>query len=184
MTPQSLLAALGFAAMLLAASPALAGDGDHGDTPSAGAGPVLPRFATVSEIFELVGVLNGMHLTMYLDRFADNSPVKDARIELELGGAKVKVEQHGEGEFEAVLAELPNAGVLPVSATVVAGNERDLLTGQLDIHEAPRADAVAHRHGWKEIAGWVAGGLTALFVLGWGMRRLASARQRRAGGAA
>ena len=35
------------------------------------AGTALPRFAAVSETFELVGVLDGKQVTLYLDRFAD-----------------------------------------------------------------------------------------------------------------
>ena len=40
------------------ALPVIAGDGhDHGDTAPAATGTALPRFAAVSETFELVGVL-------------------------------------------------------------------------------------------------------------------------------
>ena len=47
------------ALMLSAAWPAWAGEGhDHGDAPAAMAGPALPRFTAVSELFELVGVLD------------------------------------------------------------------------------------------------------------------------------
>ena len=49
----------------------------------------------MSETFELVGVLSGKQITLYLDRFADNSPVRDAQIELEIGGAKFKAEKQG-----------------------------------------------------------------------------------------
>ena len=91
----------------------LAGDGhDHGEAPASSAGPALPRFAAASETFELVGVVNGKRLTLYLDRYADGSPVKDAKLELELGGVKVPVESHGEGEFEAMLAQELKPGSL------------------------------------------------------------------------
>ena len=75
-------------------SPAWAGEGhDHGDAAPAAVGQALPRFSAVSETFELVGVLNGKQITLYLDRFADNSPVRGAQIELEIGGAKFKAEK-------------------------------------------------------------------------------------------
>ena len=115
------LSALACAAWMAATTPiALAGD-DHGDAPAASSGPALPRFAAASETFELVGVVNGKRLTLYLDRYADGSPVKDATLELELGGVKVPVESHGEGEFEAMLAQELKPGSLAVSAMVVAG---------------------------------------------------------------
>lgn len=177
------------AAAILAAAPAWAGEGhDHGDAAPAAVGQALPRFSAVSETFELVGVLNGKQITLYLDRFADNSPVRGAQIELEIGGAKFKAEaskrQQGEDEYEVVLPEAPKEGVLPVTATVTAGNEVDLLAGELDIHvEAPASEA-AHTHSWTEYTGWVAGGLAALALLAWGGRRMMSARSVRAGGAA
>ena len=41
----------------------------------------LPRLSALSELYELVGVLDGLRLTIYLDRFKDNVPVTDANIE-------------------------------------------------------------------------------------------------------
>ena len=155
---------------------------DHGDAASA-TGAALPRFAAVSEAFELVGVLDGKRLTLYLDRFGDNSPVKDAQLDLQVDGAHVDVKPFGEGKFEAMLAEAPNAGVLSVAATVVAGNESDLLAGELDIHETAHAEAASGPR-WQRWAGW---GLAAAVVLGlaaWAGRRAVSRRQLRIGGAA
>lgn len=174
-----------FAAAILVASPALAGPGhDHGDAAPAAVGQALPRFSAVSETFELVGVLSGKQITLYLDRFADNSPVRGAQIELEIGGAKFKAEKHGEDEYEVVLPEAPKAGVLPVTATVTAGNEADLLAGELDIHEEAHVDEAAHTHSWTEYAGWAVAGIAALGLLGWGGRRVIHARNVRAGAAA
>ena len=180
------LAAIACAAWIAATAPiALAGDGhDHGDAPAASSGPALPRFAAASETFELVGVVNGKRLTLYLDRYADGSPVKDAKLELELGGVKVPVESHGEGEFEAMLAEELKPGSLAVSAMVVAGAESDLLAGELDVHDEEPADKDAHAHGWREYAAWAgaaAAVLVALLILA---RRLRVARNARIGGAA
>ena len=128
------LTALGLAAVLIGYSlPAIAGDGhDHGDAAPAATGTALPRFAAVSETFELVGVLDGKQVTLYLDRFADNAPVRGAQIELEIAGAKFKAEAHGDDAYEVVLKEVPKPGVLPITATVTAGTEVDLLAGELD----------------------------------------------------
>ena len=178
------LAALLVAATFLG-SPAWAGEGhDHGDAAPAAVGQALPRFSAVSETFELVGVLSGKQITLYLDRFGDNSPVRDAQIELEIGGAKFKAEKQGEDEYEVVLPEAPKAGLLPVTATVTVGNEADLLAGELDIHEPAHADEAAHVHAWTEYAGWAAAGIGALALLVWAGRRLINARSLRAGGAA
>ena len=105
-----LAAGLLLGALWMATIPAQAGEGhDHGEAPAAAAGSALPRFSAGSELFELVGVLNGKQLTLYLDHAASNAPVKDAKLELELGGRKLSPKAHGEGEFELTLAEAPKA---------------------------------------------------------------------------
>ncbi|MBN8747894.1 Uncharacterised protein [Xylophilus ampelinus] len=147
---------------------------DHGDEAPAAAGRALPRFTAESENFELVGVLEGRRLTLYLDRFADNSPVKDARLELQLGDEKLVPEAHGEGSFDTTLAHVPPAGVLPVTATVTTGRETDLLAGDFDLHDAHAdADAEAPAPAWRRYAPWLAAGIAGLVlaVAGWRLSR-------------
>jgi hypothetical protein len=185
MNIRKLLAVLSWLALTaLTTPPVLAGDGhDHGEAPVTSGGPALPRFAAVSEAFELVGIVNGKQITLYLDRFADGSPVKDAKLELELGGVKVPVEPHAEGEFEATLAQELKPGVVAVAATVMAGDETDLLAGELDLHEEA-ATSEAPVHGWKEYATWLVAGLAGLALLIPMARRLRASRESRVGGAA
>ncbi len=155
---------------------------DHGapvPADAAGAGPI--RFSAVSETFELVGVLNGTRLTLYLDRADDNSPVKNARLELELGGVKLDVKSLGEGEFGATLAQELKAGVTAVAASVVAGQESDLLAADLTIRAtAPSVDS-AGRLPWRKYGGWAVGVLLALALLAGGWRRLPMNRINRLG---
>ena len=181
---KSLLALMGAACLALPMTTAWAGEGhDHGAAPAAAVGQALPRFAAVSDLFELVGVVNGKQITLYLDRFADGSPVKDAKLELELGGVKVPVEAHAEGEFEATLAQEPKPGVIAVAATVMAGAESDLLAGELDLHGAA-AGAETHRHDWKETLTWSIAGLVGLALLIAIGRRVRASRKNVIGGAA
>jgi len=177
----SLLAAQIVIASLMLLPVAHAGPGhDHGDAAPAAAGPALPRFAAVSESFELVGVLNGKLVTLYLDRAADNAPVTDAQIEIEIGGAKLKAEKH-EDVYEVVLAAAPQPGLLPITATVTTGKEVDLLAGELDIHDQSHASGAAPVRPWQAYAGWIAAVLAVLAVAILLGRRLAARRQRRAG---
>jgi hypothetical protein len=163
--------------LLPLASVAPAGDGhDHGDAPAAPAGQALPRFAAVSDSFELVGVLDGKQITLYLDRAADNSPVADAQIELDLGGAKHKARKHGADEYQVMLAAAPKPGVLAVTVTVVAGAETDLLAGELDLHGAAQAPHQAAQARWLAWAAGAAALLGVLVVLGLVARRLGAQR--------
>lgn len=144
-------------------SPAWGAD-EHGhnhDAPAAATGPALPRFSAVSETFELVGVVNGKQLAIYLDRFEDNSPVPEAVLELEVGGKKVPVSVHAPGEYEATLPEELKPGVTPVTVSLEVKGETDILAGEIDIHEEEHAEG--EDHGWLRYAGW---GAAALLVLG------------------
>ena len=157
---------------------------DDGAAPIAAVGSAQPRFTAVSETFELVGVLNGKLLTLYLDRADDNSPVKDAKLELELAGVKLDVKPHGEGEYEATLAQELKPGVTALAATVVAGQETDLLAGELVIREGAHADASARNLPWKKYGTWVVAGLLTLALLVGGLRRFRANRINRAGSTA
>lgn len=183
-------AALALATALLLPLPALAGPGhDHGHDHAAPAasGPALPRFAASSELFELVGVLDGRQLTLYLDRAADNAPVAGAQIELEIDGTKYQPAAQGE-VYELTLPAAPAAKLLPVTASISAGSDTDLLAGELDVQAAAAApDAAhdaAHTHRLPVQAAWAAGGLALLLVLGWLGRRAWLGRAARTGAVA
>lgn len=156
-------AVLAFAA-LLAPSAFASDDHDHGPAQSTPGGPALPRFQATSDAFELVGVVDGKNLRVWLDRFDDNAPVRGASIDLEIGGNKVALTEHAEGEFEATLASALAEGTTPVTATVTAGMVTDLLAADLDVHAA-EAPAVAGARNWTRIAMWAGAGLLVIFLL-------------------
>jgi membrane fusion protein, heavy metal efflux system len=184
-TKHSLLTAAALSGLLISyPQGALAGPGhDHGGAPAAASGTASPRFSAVSEAFELVGILNDKQLTLYLDRFETNEPVKNAKIELEFGGTKVPVQSNALGYYEATLAAAPKPGVIPVVITITAGKESDLLAGDLDLHAEAKPlpgaavgkdahghahDEKGHVHSWKEylpLAGGIAAGLAVLALL-------------------
>lgn len=146
---------------------------DHGGEATASAGAAQPRFTAASELFELVGIVDGRQLVVYLDRFADGAPVKAATLDLSVGGAKVELKERSEGEFEGTLADALKTGVTPVTATIVAGKDTDLLAADLDVHdEMPRA---APTRNWKPVAAW-AGGAALLLLAAWVFMRRRQSR--------
>ena len=171
-------------AVFATGSAALAGPGhDHGDAPAAGHGTAAPRFAATSDLFELVGILDGRKLALYLDRTEDNSPVKGASLELEVAGSKVVVTEGAEGEFQGELPALPGPGVLPVTAMVVAGGESDLLAGELEVHGPEVASAERIPSAWPRYAPWAAGVAAGAALLAAAVA-FARVRAARDGGAA
>ena len=163
----ALLLGLGLALL----QPAWAGEGhDHGEAPSAAATPAWPRFSASSELFELVGVVKGKQISLYLDHAATNAPVQKAELDLEIGGLKLKAEPHGEGEFEVNLAQELKPGELAVTATVRTATDADLLAGELDLHADVHTEA-SHGPAWKAIAGWAMLGLAGAAALFMAWRR-------------
>ena len=144
---------------------AIAGAGhDHAEAAPKTQGTALPRFVAFSEDLEMVGIVNGKQLTIYLDRFTDNSPVNDALIDIDIQGGKYKAEKHGVGEYEVILKDTLKPGVIAITATIQAGDLNDLLATELDLHE--NKDVLSHRSSWKGIALWIGAGLFVLMALG------------------
>lgn len=178
------------AALLLATSPlAVAGDDhDHGAPATREAAPSVPVVTAVSEAFELVGRLHHDELSILIDRADSNEPVLHATLTVDVDGRSIAVPFHAEhGDYAlsdpAVLAKLQQVGSKPLTFTLLAGEESDLLTGELDVHDAEPAVA-DHRHAWQEYAGWAGGAFAGLAVLGLAVRRQRAARQQAPGGVA
>ena len=160
---------------------AVAGDGhDHGEAKPSAAGPALPRFTVQSDLFEAVGVLGKDELVVYIDRAATNEPLVNAEVELASTGIKQI------GKFEAKLGEyhfdakpFAKAGEYPITLTVKAGADSDLLAGDLDVYDptATTATTGSHSHGWQRAAQWGGGGVIATLLLFFGARRMLANRR-------
>ena len=127
------------------------GDHDHGDNHAPSDIPTQPRFATQSELFDLVGVLEGRQLTLYLDQADTNAPIKQARIELDIDGAKLSAEEGSDGLFRVMMPSRPQAELISITATITAGDDMDLLAAELDLHDQAHA---AQTHGtsrWRQM---------------------------------
>ena len=136
------------AAILLLASaiPTTAHEGhDHGEAPRAAPMPGSPRVVATSERYQLVGIVEGEVLVVYLDRADDNAPVTSATIEVSLDGQPFKAElQEKSATYEVTAPLLRNAGSYEVLVTLVEGSAQDLLVGTLTI---PATSAQASTQG-------------------------------------
>lgn len=147
---------------LCAASFAAFGHGgeNHGAPPPPLVGQsIAPRAIAATEEFELVAVLEGRKLVLYLDRYASNEPVAKARVEVEGAGLKGVAGEAAPGTYVLdVAAEIP-AGKHPLTIAVEIGEYTDLLSATLDTsHPA----AAVHVHGWREQIVWIVAGLLLL----------------------
>lgn len=124
------------------------GGEDHGDGASAPAPlAAYPHFEAKSPDLELVGELHGETLALYLDRYATNQPLLDAKIEVEGDGQKAAGTLRPDGSYGVLTPWLTKPGKHELVITVQAGELDDLLIGALDIPAAtaPHADTAPSR---------------------------------------
>ena len=152
------LRALGTAAvwgLCLSAGLAFAGPGrDHGDAASAAGGTASPRIAAHSDLFELVGIVENGQMTVYLDRYASNEPIANAKIEFESGAQKGVAQPQADGTYLIKFDALAKPGQLSFSFTIAAGTETDLLTGDLEIGDHHEDDHHEDDHAETERPWW------------------------------
>ena len=80
---------------------------------------ISPRFEVISEQVEIVGVLADKNLVVYLDRADDNSPVEDAKIEIDGNGIKGVATAFGDGIYQLSVKSIP-PGKYPLTITLEA----------------------------------------------------------------
>jgi cobalt-zinc-cadmium efflux system membrane fusion protein len=178
------LRALAAAAVLCAAiTPASAHEGhDHEEQQPVSAG-ALPRGEADSDAFEIVAIVRGENLEIYLDRFATNEPVTGATLEVESPDGPVKAAASADGTYRVAAPWLAKSGRRDLIFTVTAGDTTDILP--LTIQSAPAAaqsvpqqDAAAGGHLSKVsvllvLGGALIGALLAAIVLRRGRRAAA-----------
>jgi cobalt-zinc-cadmium efflux system membrane fusion protein len=157
-------------ALLLAtaiAFPAWAGgdasDGHTHGAPAPAPIPVAasaPRAVAATEDFEVVAVLDGKHLLVYVDRFASNEPVAKAKVEVEGAGLKGLAKEAAPGTYVMDLAAALAPARHALIISIEAGDSADLLSATLDTSQP--VVAAADAHGWTPRSVWI---IAALLLL-------------------
>lgn len=157
---------IGFIALLPHISWAHGGE-DHGEVPKAAVVvSSLPRVYLTTEQFELVGVMNGEVLTIYLDQSATNSPVEKAQVEVESGSWKAVAKETGLAVYTVDAAPLSQIGKHPLTVTVQAGDDSDLMSGMLEVGMPGKASGPdEHTHFKSEWAIWSGAAALLLAVI-------------------
>lgn len=148
--------------LLVLAGPAWAHGGeDHGDEAMAVNTTGLPRVEAHTELFELVGQLDGQELSLLIDHYDSNAPVLGAKVTVESGGIEAAANfRAGQGDYavtdERLLALLRQSQEHALVFTVTLGDDSDLLDGTL---RRPQVVAPAeHAAGlpWAQLLGGLA----------------------------
>ncbi len=131
---QSRALALRLAVLLLAFSPlpTMAHEGhDHGPPPPALPTTVKPRLAVHTDTYELVAILLGARLSIFLDRYATNEPVTDAALAIMVGAETYTAGRRSDGTYSVEIPHLASAGRHELIFTVSHSLGDDLLAGEL-----------------------------------------------------
>jgi len=132
-----------FAGLLLVASAAWAAtaythEGHEHAPPTRGAATSdLPRLTLESEAYELVAVLKDDRLTIYLDRFKDNTPVTDAKITVMVEGESVMAEPASDGTYVLASKLFSGRDTVELVFDLRAPGGDDLLIGRLSLATSP-----------------------------------------------
>lgn len=154
-------------AWLLSAAAWAHGDESHDTAPPALGQAVAPRADAHSEVFELLIVAEGEQLRLYLDDFASNAPISGARIEVERGTTwKAQAREHAPGEYLLKAPWLNQPGAHPLSFTLEAGQQADLLAATLTL-PATAAPAASHSNAPAIGVAAAAAGLALAALWAW-----------------
>jgi hypothetical protein len=138
---------------------------NHGaEAPAAKVGAVTPRFSANSDLFEVVGMLNGDELSIFIDQYASNEPVLKAKVEVESGNLKAVAEfQAARGDYSMPGAMFKKSGTYAIVLTITAGNQTDILAGDLVVPD-PESDHTheATARPWLRWLGYAAAALALM----------------------
>lgn len=169
--------ALAAAAAVLSLPTLASPDHDHGDEAPVASGEASPRITAHSDLFELVGIVEHDRVTLYLDRYASNEPVRGAKVEIEAGEARGIAAEQEDGTYVFEHEQFEKEGPLSVTFTIAAGEDTDLLAGDVDIghhddHGEARAASAPHEPTATQLAVVAAAALALLIALVFTIQRL------------
>jgi hypothetical protein len=101
--------------------------------------PGHPRLAASSEVYELVAILEGERLTIYLDRFDDNAPVTDAAITVTIDDETVVADAAADGSYAVASKRFGSSGLVELVFDVRRPGADDLLIGKMSLRNAASA---------------------------------------------
>jgi hypothetical protein len=124
---------------------------------------VTPRTAAATEEFEVVISLEGKKLVVYVDRFASNEPVAQAKVEIEGAGLKGVASETTPGTYVLDVATPLPPAKHPLTISVETDDTVDLLSATL-VTSSPMSN-VAQINVWSEWLAWILAG-SALLITG------------------
>jgi hypothetical protein len=121
---------------------------DDAQPPVTATAPRLPRLVTSSETYELVALLEGERLTIYLDRFEDNSPVTDASITVTINDESVAAAAIANGTYLLSSRKFNDRGLVELVFDIKAKEADDLLIGKMTLAGSDLSERLPGSASW------------------------------------
>ena len=134
-----ILPSLWLAVAILSSGASFAHEGhDHGDaTGSAQVSSAFPRVTARSDLYEAVGILKNDRLSVYLDHFATNEPVTDAKVTITVGdNDPIDAEPGADGVYTLSFPRLSGVQSVEVVFSITGHSGDDLLVGAIALPQA------------------------------------------------
>jgi hypothetical protein len=142
----------------------------------------LPRLAVSSETYELVAIVDRERMTIYLDRFEDDSPITDAKIAVTIDEEQVNATASDAGTYTLSSGRLGGRGLRELVFDIRAKAGDDLLIGKLMLGDVANAGVPGLvpwyarlwsllRQGVEGHLPWIALTLLATLAVGQALRR-------------
>jgi RND family efflux transporter MFP subunit len=154
---------------------------DHG-TPPASVSGAAPRGEAATDSFELVAIVQGSELALFIDRFRTNEPVENAKVEVETPSGPVTASAQAGDAYRLKAPFLSKPGRYDLLVTVTAGDATDTLPVSLTVPEARPAPTQSTHASWSlpslaslAVTGLVAFGAGIGFAAAWRRRRAVAA---------
>jgi len=142
----------------------------------ASAAQTAPRIEARSPELLAVGIVHGDRMSIHLSRLIDNSPVRDATLNVILRGVVHPTLAEADGSYTLQTKDLNLPGTAAMVFKVAGDGGREELTGTLDVAEdaAKPVDANSARQLWWWVLNF---GVCIGFLMLIARRRKAAARQ-------
>jgi membrane fusion protein, heavy metal efflux system len=155
---RSVAALTWMAAVLLgpSVSPAHEGHDDDDSARTALTSSTYPRVTAQSELYEVVGILKGDRLLIYLDRVATNEPITDAKVRVTIGDSEaIDAAPAENGTYAVSSPRLTGTGSVEVIFAITANNADDLLVGAMTLPKASAPGPIVNSNAGPTLSSWI-----------------------------
>lgn len=125
---------------------------------------LAPRSTAATDEFEVVTVVDGQKLIVYLDRFSSNEFVTKAKLEVEGAGLNGVASESAPGVYLLEMAAPLTPGKHALTISIETAETADLISTTLDI--VPPKTAIVVQTGWSAKYSY---GVLGLLLLGGAM---------------